>query len=272
METTYRYKPVPYFVAAFAATWIPWAYAIWLASADPKATYGSAVNFLGLFAPLIVALVFIYRSGHVPLRRDFHRRLWDFGLMNWPLLLATAIVVPAIAYAAIWLSLPMGESRDQFKIIDGAWKWLPIILLAPTIEELAWRGYAMDSLRARWGMLRSSLLFGVLWALWHTPLFFMKGTYHYDLTQQGALYVVNFFVSVVAVAVVASWLYYRHRRFIIAGILFHFLINASAILLSATQPTKCIVTALYIVLAGAIVIYDRRLFGEGPKSFVEEAT
>ncbi|RLF91790.1 hypothetical protein DRN46_00295 [Thermococci archaeon] len=33
----------------------------------------------------------------------------------------------------------------------------------------------MDGLQARYNALFSSLILGVVWALWHVPLFFMEG-------------------------------------------------------------------------------------------------
>lgn len=269
MSVQYEYKPWKYFGWVFAATWAPWMVSISLSQAATESQYQSIFNFAGLFAPMLVTLAFIYGSGSAPLRKDFQQRLVDFRLLSWPHVLLTLGLVPAVTYASIWLSLPFGESRDQFQVVEGALMWLPIILLAPLLEEIAWRGYGVDSLRARYGMSKTALVFGVVWALWHLPMFFVKGTYHQELTTLGPLYVLNFFVSVVVVTFLANWLYYKHRRFIVAGIYFHFIINSVAILLGATAFTKVIVTALYIVVAVAIVLYDRRMFSEGPKTYVE---
>jgi membrane protease YdiL (CAAX protease family) len=36
-------------------------------------------------------------------------------------------------------------------------------------EEPGWRGYALPRLHARFNPLVSSLILGVIWAVWHTP-------------------------------------------------------------------------------------------------------
>ena len=271
METRYEYRPVRYFMLAFTLTWIPWFFAVYFSAQAPRETFGHVLNFVGLLGPMIMALYFVYGSRSPALKQDFKDRLINFRRLNPRYLLVTILLMPVAMGLAIWISLFFGQSADQYQFIEDSLKWLPIILLAPTLEELAWRGYAVDSLRSKLSMLSSSVMFGVLWALWHAPLFFMKGTYHYDLANMGAIYVINFFVSVIPAGIIANWLYYKHNRSIIAGILFHFVVNVVAINFSAAQFTKCIVTVIYIAFAILIILVDRKAFSEGKRNFIEEA-
>lgn len=43
----------------------------------------------------------------------------------------------------------------------------------PLDEELGWRGYALPRLLARRNVFWSGLVVGVIWALWHLPLFWV---------------------------------------------------------------------------------------------------
>jgi membrane protease YdiL (CAAX protease family) len=183
--------------------------------------------------------------------------------------------VPVAAmYLGIGISVLLGQSPEQFRLSQDADMGRMIIvamILAPVVEEISWRGYGVDSLRARHAMLAATLIFGVLWSLWHVPLVFLPGTYQHEVASTGnPLYVVNFFAGALPVAIVANWLYYRSERSILIGVVYHAAGNSIAESLSATQSTKCIVTIVMVIIAIGIVALDRRTFGGGPRNFVSD--
>jgi membrane protease YdiL (CAAX protease family) len=117
-------------------------------------------------------------------------------------------------------------------------------------------------------MRGATAAFALLWALWHWPLFLIAGTYQHELWLQSPIYVANFLVSVLPAAVIANWLYEKHRRYIPAAILFHFMLDAVAESFAAEQFAKCIVTGVFIAVAALIVLLDRKTFAQGPQDFV----
>ena len=44
-------------------------------------------------------------------------------------------------------------------------------LMAGFFEELGWIGFAIPKMRARYSILITGISVGVLWGLWHLPLF-----------------------------------------------------------------------------------------------------
>jgi membrane protease YdiL (CAAX protease family) len=42
-------------------------------------------------------------------------------------------------------------------------------------EEIAWRGYALPKLQDLYGPFKASWIIGILWGLFHIPIFLMKG-------------------------------------------------------------------------------------------------
>ena len=134
------------------------------------------------------------------------------------------------------------------------------IFLAPLIEELGWRGYGVDSLRAYFNLFNTSLLFGFLWAAWHLPAFFVKGYYQNQLWNMGMVYVINFFVSALIIAFLMNWVYYKTDRSIPALVLFHAMLNFSSMLLRTEQFTKCVATVVLCIIAAVVIICDRNFF------------
>jgi membrane protease YdiL (CAAX protease family) len=146
---------------------------------------------------------------------------------------------------------------------------LPIILLAPTFEELGWRGYGMDSLRAKFGMMKATLLFSALWAMWHVPLFFIDHSYQHGLWNSSPIYVANFFVSIIPAAILMNWVYYKNNRSIVAAILFHMALDATAEAFQTEQFTKCIWTGVLLFISILVIAGNRAFFFEEKRSFMQ---
>jgi membrane protease YdiL (CAAX protease family) len=267
-----RYRPVAFFVAAYLAAWAPWLVGAHLASREGGEVYGFLFTLLGLLlGPTGAALFLVASSGSPALRRDFRDRIIDLRRIR-PLYALVAVCLPFVLMAlAIGLSLGLGETPEQFTPARGPGLGMMVglaMFLAPILEETGWHGYGVDSLRAHVGMWTTTLLFAVLWCAWHAPAVLVRGSYQYQLAQMdNPLFVINFFVSILPVAVVANWLYYKNRRSIVGAVLVHAMLNGAAVLLNAGQVAKCIATVLYFLVAAAIVATDRE-FREGPRDFL----
>lgn len=266
MITNYKYKPLFYFSMTFLAT-----FALWLAGA--YASYqddGSGLYMLlmlpGLMAPFLISLVMILTSKNSELLKDFVNRLINPKLIQPKMLPVFVLLMPLSVLASIVLSLPLGGSMAQFQPAEGfsfSSGFVPVLLLlllAASFEELGWRGYAFDSLQSRYTYFTASIIFSVLWSLWHFPLLFVKDSYQYEIFHENVWFAVNFFVSIVPMGVIISWGCIKNRKSVLAAILFHFIVNMSQEMLAITQTTKCIETVILTVVAVAIIVSDQKLF------------
>jgi membrane protease YdiL (CAAX protease family) len=222
---------------------------------------------LGLLGPLIAALVVIFTARSKALRRDFRNKLINPALVKPAYIPFILLFMPIIIVISILLSLPFGESIDQlgltseFSITEGsaALNWI-IPFLAPALEELGWSGYGIDSLRSRFRMLPSMLVFGSLWAIWHLPLFFVQDYYHYNLLQENITYALNFFISVIPMTIITNWLYYKNNRSMIAAIVFHAIVVVCSEAFLITNFTKCVETVVLFVVSFILIARDKPFF------------
>ena len=98
------------------------------------------------------------------------------------------------------------------------------LLAGPTGEEPGWRGYyLLNSAKSR-GILKSTMMTGVLWGFWHFPLWLMEGLEPIRFIG----YVVSFLVAVISFNVILCYIFTGHRNLIycvIIHLLFNFLGN-----------------------------------------------
>jgi membrane protease YdiL (CAAX protease family) len=99
--------------------------------------------------------------------RAWRRRLLTFRA-NWRWYVLAALL-PAFAwFAGTALTTIFG---GHFPFHPLLLLVFPFLLLANTGEEVGWRGFALPRLLTRYNGLTASLIVGVLWSLFHLPLY-----------------------------------------------------------------------------------------------------
>jgi membrane protease YdiL (CAAX protease family) len=182
-------------------------------------------------------------------------------------LLSIAVFCSIIA-ASILLSVLFGQSLNQFSFVGGfsfSIGGIPTIftiILAALLEDLGWRGYAEDSIASYCSWWKESIIFGLVWALWHLPLFLIPGTYHWHILQQSPWFMINFFVSIMPLGFIITWVYVKNKRSIFACMFFHFTVNFLQEQIAMTQVTKCVETLVLFIAAAIIILANKDLFFE----------
>ncbi|AKB71834.1 MmRce1 family CPBP family CAAX prenyl protease [Methanosarcina mazei] len=265
MIPNYKYKPGIYFTVTFIITYALWFPAAYLSFHDDSGMY-ILLALLGMMVPFLVSLFMIFTSKNSDLKKDFINRLINLRLIRPKLLLAFFLIMPLTVLVSIFLSLPFGGSTSQFQFAEGysfSSGFVPAfltLLLAATFEELGWRGYAFDSLQSRYTFFTASLIFGILWSLWHFPLIFVKDMYQYEIFHENIWYAVNFFVGVIPMGVIISWICIKNGKSVLAAILIHVSINFLQEALQMTQFAKCIETVVITAVAAIILASDKKMF------------
>lgn len=268
MRTHHGYRPVAYFTITILTSWILMFLGAYFSFRPQLVDYQYIPLLIGLLVPFGVALFFIYRSKDRGLRRDFQSRVFNLRLIKIQYVPALLLIAPVATVSATAISLLFGQSATQFSfspefalVGSSAMINLVAVFLAPAFEELGWRGYGVDSLNKKGrSLLTATFIFAVLWNLWHLPLFFVKGYYHYELLQTNLLFALNFVVGLFPAAFLMNWLFYRNNRSILIIIVFHGMLNLSGQLLQVEQWTKCIVTLVLLFVSVVILLKEKELF------------
>ncbi|MBO6090146.1 MAG: CPBP family intramembrane metalloprotease [Lachnospiraceae bacterium] len=259
----YKYRPVLFFALAYLFTWIFWIPAIFVSE-----NIGAVLMLIGLLAPAVVSTIFVLASGSPALKRDLKLKLIGFYQVKWLNVLFAIFVFAGIVAASILLSLLFGQSLNQFSFTsDFSFTGVGIagafvsVTVAAIIEEVGWKGYCEDSIGQYMNWFWESMIFGLLWGMWHLPLIFIKGTYQATL-MVNPLFVINFFVSAIPMGFIITWVYLTSGRSILACMIYHLVINFLQEKIAMTPETKCVETIVVTIVAIIIVIANKDMFFE----------
>lgn len=266
MSARFNYQAKKYFLTVFAGTGIFWSVGGVMSFQPDWVDYYMLPMLLGLMVPAMVAVVLIWRQPEGALRRDFKCRLLSLSLIRPGVFLLSLTLMPLSVLLSIVVSLGFGGSVEQFQVSDsfsfnsGFVPVLLLLFLAALFEELGWRGYGFESLEKGRSFLSASLIFGLLWSVWHLPLLWVNDSYQYEIYQLSSWYAVNFYLSTAVLGVIISWICHINQRSILVAILFHFVVNLSQEMLSMTQQTKSVQTVVLILFALVIIRNQWPLF------------
>jgi membrane protease YdiL (CAAX protease family) len=210
---------------------------------------------------MLSAIGLVYLKQDRKGQRDYWWRVIDFKRIRgkW----YTAIFLMALALAGLSTLIDFLSTGEVIQLeaaaqfLDQPLMIIPyvisVLFFGPVPEELGWRGYALDRLQIRFNALVSSLILGIIWAVWHLPLFFIEGSYQYNLGL-GTLSFWIFMGNIVPQAVLITWIYNNTNRSIMSAILFHFMINLVGELFELTEVAEIYQFILWLTMAIFIVV------------------
>ncbi|MFC2064244.1 type II CAAX prenyl endopeptidase Rce1 family protein, partial [Chloroflexota bacterium] len=219
------------------------------------------LHYAGGVMPTVTTLIFLYFFSDEIVRRDYWRRLIDLKRISKGWYAVILLTVPALMLTGVLIDLLLGgsgaEAGTAAEIFRSPLTLIPfvifIFLFGPLPEEMAWRGIALDGLQRVRNAFSASVFLGVMWTLWHLPLFFIEGTYQYGLgvgTDGFWLYMLD----KVPVSIVMTWIFNNNRRSTAAAVLLHFMINFVGELFDLSLRAEQIAVAGWWLLAVLIVI------------------
>lgn len=177
---------------------------------------------LGAFGPAVGAFYCLRKFNGKGAVRLYLRSLFDlrFGWQAW---LISPLILGGITWLAWILPELWGDPRlDMY--LPSIWVFPPYLLMMVFLgggqEELGWRGYILDHMEERFGLWLGNLILGVVWAIWHLPLFFVPGSTQIFMPFWG------FVLNTIGLTWFFAWVRQISGKRTLAGLLVHGWSNA----------------------------------------------
>lgn len=239
-----------YFLLAYAITWLGLsplvaAHLGWIGPVP------ASLHALGALGPIAAALIV---AGRTNTRGQLVRSAFVERPPRPWLLVALGSPVALLLVAMLGVAV-FGSGRfDWVLLADEVARpgWWANLFVASVLygfgEEPGWRGFALPRLQHRFPAWGATLVLGVLWAAWHTPMF----VYRFDFDGVGT--VVGFFISLLAGAFWLTVLYNSSGGSVLAVALWHTLWNVVNLVAAALgSPVVAVLNALMMVLGFGVL-------------------
>jgi membrane protease YdiL (CAAX protease family) len=180
------------------------------------------VAFIGALGPAVGALFSLRTIEGKGVIKPFLKSFFSlkFGWKAW---LSIFLIFGASTFIAWIIPEFFGEGRIA--------SYLPSVYIFPVYlllmvffgggqEEIGWRGYILPFLEKRFGLFIGSLILGIIWAIWHLPLWFIPGT------SQSYMNFFGFMLSTIGYSFIFSWIIKISGNKLLSGLLAHGTANA----------------------------------------------
>lgn len=161
-------------------------------------------------------------------------------------ILVALVLPPAIVGTALAVAVATGTTPTF------PWADQPIVLFI----AFGWRGYLLDPLQERLTALGGGLAVGLVWAVWHLPLFYIPSeTIYYQNLFLG------FAVSITLLSVLMTWVYNSTNGSLLPALLMHTSWNWAQGMFPIldSHPASLAMVGLLVAATIVVVVYS------GPK-------
>ncbi|MCW4014104.1 MAG: CPBP family intramembrane metalloprotease [Candidatus Bathyarchaeota archaeon] len=230
-----------YLISTFLFSWILWTPSV--LEYFGVISFGSeelsnAIYFItiiiGAFGPAFGSFVALRKE-----KQSFKQHLKKLfsikGISNLGLFLSVILVVPLIINgSSILFGTLLSLEIPPMPLPNDPWYtpyllYIPYLLFVSTLgggqEEIGWRGYLQGELLKKYNPALTSIIIGLFWGFWHTPLWFMLWDGHTFTPYIG------FVIMTMSISFVYSYFYQSLEGNLLLMLLFHGSNNASHALL-----------------------------------------
>lgn len=252
--------PLRFFVVTFAWSWLLWLPLVFGGlkiipiTKDLLTAITIPLIILGAFGPAVGAFVSLRTlkgKGAIGVYLKSFLSL-KFGWKVWVSIFSVLGFSTAIAW---YIPEMFGESR--LPMLLPSIYIFPIylvimIFLGGGQEEIGWRGYILPFLEKRFGPWIGSTILGLIWAIWHIPLWFIPGT------SQAYMSFAAFVILTLGLSFFLSWVIKSSGKRPMAGLIAHGTANAfipvfpTIIMVTGAPQIRFWILAFLVLIIGIV--------------------
>jgi membrane protease YdiL (CAAX protease family) len=257
-----RHPATVFVLLAFALSWSIWVPRALVSQGLLAARWPMILGAYWAWLPAVAAVITAALAGRGALR-ELGARLVRWRVRWWwyPIVLLGPGAYWGVMYT---LALSVGWSdqlRQPLPVTEGLAVAVPLLLVLCLTdglgEETGWRGFLLPRQLEHLNRLAASCLLGVIWALWHLPLFWTEGA---ALAGSSPLVMV---VELPAVSIIFTWIFEHTKGSALIAILLHAAMNwwAFSAVGGASQPWPVIallLTSKWLLAAVIVLAWARQ--------------
>ncbi|GAB4465413.1 MAG: type II CAAX endopeptidase family protein [Anaerolineae bacterium] len=215
------------------------------------------VSALAFFNPSIAAALLSYGEHGLSALKEWFRKIFDYRkITNRLWYIPVLLLMPFIYFLSYVIMRVRGlPLPDPVEVpLSATPAYFLMFFVAATAEELGWTAYATDPLQKRWGALRTGVILGLVWGLWHIIPDVQNG--------KAADWILWHRLYSVALRILIVWVYNNTGKSVFAASLVHTMDNVSVFLFpNYGSHYNPFITCIITWLMAALVI-----FGWGPRT------
>lgn len=205
------------------------------------------------YSPSIAAFFTIKRY-----RSKNELRLFLRSILNMKqsvLMYLYTICIPIILWLTAYIVYRiLGEDLLVFRKPIYSLIWLvPLMIIGGGLEEIGWRGYLLPKLLEKFSPAISTLIVGIVWGIWHLPMWFVVGT------PQQNLQFIPFTLGCIATSFIMTPLYCKTRSIWLC-ILAHAVNNAYFYVFTVAMDSNYITASSTLVMSIALFYISMNIF------------
>lgn len=255
-----------FFLITFIWTWAFYA-PIAAGGHNPYQMPWTILLIFGGMGPSVVGVLMVLLTLDKESRRDYWMRCFSFKRISglwWSIIF---LLFPLLYSLSILIDVALGGSlpeMTQLRSLISNPLMFPLaafisFMSGPWSEEFGWRGYALDRILSPLGLFAGTISLGLLWGIWHLPLFFMPATWHGQIGF-GLTGFWMFMLRSVGLALLMTWVYINTDRSILSGMFIHFTSNFTGQLLASVSVRVEVLESILIFVVGltACLLMNRK--------------